>query len=90
MSVYHRSRENVHQAPRRALYRGSGGRGHQTWFQGRVTPPRSLPFSRRRTQILSVKTQPHGQPRSVVLQDDWADSDVRKGMGSAYAVRMGF
>ncbi|KAG9309432.1 DNA replication factor Dna2-domain-containing protein [Chiua virens] len=31
------------------------------------------------SKVLSAKTQPNGHPRSVILQDNWADFDVRKG-----------
>ncbi|KAF8554816.1 Dna2-domain-containing protein [Imleria badia] len=31
------------------------------------------------SKVLSVKIQPHGHTRFVILQDDWAESDVRKG-----------
>ncbi|KAG6382086.1 Dna2-domain-containing protein [Boletus reticuloceps] len=34
---------------------------------------------RRGSKLLSVKTLAHGHLRSVTLQDDWAESDVRKG-----------
>ncbi|KAF9222302.1 Dna2-domain-containing protein [Gyrodon lividus] len=35
--------------------------------------------SRFGSKVLSVKSQPHGHPRSVILRDDWAESDIRKG-----------
>lgn len=49
-------------------------------------PLRSLGFSRPCKQVLLVKTRPHGHPRSVILQDDWAESDVRKGRHNCYSV----
>jgi len=86
MPVWHRSRGCLYQGPFRSLYRRSGERRHGTWLQGQILFLGSLLFSRRCKQVLSVKTQPHGYTRSVTLQDDWADSDVRKGKCSSYAL----
>ncbi|KIK37375.1 hypothetical protein CY34DRAFT_92854 [Suillus luteus UH-Slu-Lm8-n1] len=36
-------------------------------------------FQKRVSQVLSVRVQPSGNPRTVILCDDWADTDIRKG-----------
>jgi len=30
-------------------------------------------------QVLSVRVQPSREPRTVILCDDWVDTDIRKG-----------